>query len=349
LNTPGGIVDLRTGKLRPAIQEDYCTKISAVAPAGDCPQWLAFLSRITNGDQELQSFMQRMAGYALTGLTREHALFFLYGTGGNGKGVFLRAISGVMGDYAKTAPVETFIDSKSQNHPTDVAGLQGARLVTAIETEEGRRWAESKLKNLTGGDKIAARFMRQNFFEFVPQFKLVVAGNHKPGLRSVDEAIRRRLNLIPFTVTIAPEERDGELDDKLRAEWGGILQWAIDGCLEWQRTGLGAPETVTAATGAYLAEEDTIARWIEDCCEVKRTLWTPATALFDSWRRWAESNQEPAGSQKKFSQALESHGFVSERRRVQAAKNPLRGFLGICIVPDVPGHPVSPVTRARTY
>ena len=149
--------------------------------------------------------MQRLAGYALTGRTSEHALAFLYGTGANGKTTFLNAITGCAGDYHRTAPIETFTASNSDRHPTDLAGLRGARLVTAIETEEGRRWAESKIKALTGGDQIAARFMRQDFFEYAPQFKLVIAGNHKPGLRTVDEAIRRRFHLVPFTVTIPPQ------------------------------------------------------------------------------------------------------------------------------------------------
>jgi putative DNA primase/helicase len=248
LNTPGGIVDLRTGKLRTAKREDYCSKMTAVAPRGECPIWLAFLARITGDKRELQEFLQRMCGYGLTGETKEHALFFLHGTGGNGKSVFLNTISSILRDYAKTAAIETFIDSKSQNHPTDLAGLQGARLVTAIETEDGRRWAESKLKTLTGGDRISARFMRGDFFQFVPQFKLVIAGNHKPGLRTVDEAMRRRFNLLPFTVAIPTAERDLELAGKLQAEWPGILQWAVDGCLAWQREGLRAPKVVTDAT-----------------------------------------------------------------------------------------------------
>jgi putative DNA primase/helicase len=208
LNTPDGVVDLRTGAIRPALRQDYCTKITAVSSSGDCPLWHSFLARITNGDAELQTFMQRMAGYSLTGITHEHALFFLYGTGANGKSVFINSISGVMGDYAKTAPIETFIASASERHPTDLAGLRGARLITAVEIEDGRRWAESKLKTLTGGDRIAARFMRQDFFEFTPQFKLLIVGNHKPGLDTVDEAMRRRFNLLPFTVTIPVAERD---------------------------------------------------------------------------------------------------------------------------------------------
>jgi putative DNA primase/helicase len=297
LNTPGGVVDLKTGAIRPPRREDYCTKTTAVAPGGDYPLWRAFLARITDGNRELEAFLQRMCGYALTGVTREHALFFLYGTGANGKSKFVETISGAMGDYAKVAPIETFIDSKSQNHPTDVAGLRGARIVTAIETEEGRRWAESKVKTLTGGDRITARFMRQDFFEYTPQFKLVIAGNHKPGLRTVDEAIRRRFNLLPFTVTIPPEERDEELGEKLKTEWPGILQWAIDGCLAWQRTGLNPPTAVTSATKEYFTEEDSLARWIEERTERKAGAWESTSALFADWKAWAESAGEFVGTE----------------------------------------------------
>ena len=218
------------------------TKKTAVAPGMRCPTWHEFLKRTTDGDNELQRYLQRVAGYALTGDTSEHALFFAYGTGANGKSTFLNAVSGMIGDYHKTAPIETFTESKSDRHPTDLAGLRGARMVTAVETEEGRRWAESKIKTLTGGDKIAARFMRQDFFEYAPQFKLLIAGNHKPSLRTVDEAIRRRFHLIPFTVTIPPEQRDTTLGDRLKDEWPGILGWAIEGCVEWMAKGLAAPK-----------------------------------------------------------------------------------------------------------
>jgi len=341
LNTPGGVVDLRGGELRPARREDYITKATAVAPGGDCPRWLAFLSRITNDNRELQDFMQRMCGYALTGMTREHALFFLYGTGANGKSVFINTISGLMADYAKAAPIETFIDSKNEHHPTDLAGLQGARLITAVETEDGRRWAESKLKALTGGDRIAARFMRQDFFEFAPVFKLVIAGNHKPGLRNVDEAMRRRFNLLPFTVTVPASERDPELTEKLREEWGGILHWAVEGCLTWQSEGLLTPKTVRDATANYLKDEDVLARWMEDRCELQAARWTPVAALFDDWCQWAEANGEFVGSQKQFSQKVESRGFTPKPTRTA------RGFLGIGLVTDVTEHPAIPVTRTR--
>jgi putative DNA primase/helicase len=341
LNTPGGVVDLPSGKLRPAVREDYMTKITAVAPGGECRLWQSFLSRITGGDEELQQFLQRMAGYALTGVTREHALFFLYGTGANGKSVFLNTISGLMADYAKTAPIATFLDSKNEHHPTDLAGLQGARLVTAIETEDGRRWAESKIKTLTGEDRISARFMRQDFFEYVPQFKLVIAGNHRPGLRTVDEAIRRRFNLVPFTVTIPAPERNLELGEKLCEEWGGILEWMIAGCLAWKSEGLQAPKAVSDATKSYLASEDVTARWIEDRCELQAALWTPVAMLFQDWRQWAETNGEFLGSQKQFSQNLESRGLTPKPTRAA------RGFLGIGLVTDVTGKAVIPVTHAR--
>ena len=187
-----------------------------------------------------------------------------------------------MGDYCRIAPIETFTASISERHPTDLAGLRGARLVSAVETEEGRRWAESKIKALTGGDKISARFMRQDFFEFIPQFKLLIAGNHKPGLRSVDEAIRRRFYLIPFTVTIPAEERDPALLEKHKTEVPGILHWMIEGCLQWQQRGLAPPSVVTAATAAYLEAEDAIAAWIADCCEIDPNHWERRNDLFAS-------------------------------------------------------------------
>jgi len=254
-----------------------------------------------------------VTGYALTGSTSEHALFFAYGTGANGKGILLNTVAAILGDYAKTAPMETFTATQGDRHPTELAGLMGARLVTAQETEQGRRWAESKVKSMTGGDPIAARFMRQDFFEFTPQFKLLIAGNHKPGLRGVDEAIRRRLHLIPFTVTIPPERRDPDLFEKLKPEWPGILKWAIDGCLAWQRDRLTPPGIVREATAAYLAAEDAIAQWLDECCACDPVYADKSGALFASWKTWADAAGEYAGSQKRFSQALEDRGFTRDR------------------------------------
>ena len=181
-----------------------------------------------------------MRAIRLPAQPRSTRCFSATGSAPTARRTFLNAITACAGDYHRAAPIETFTASNHDQHPTDLAGLRGARLVTAIETEEGRRWAESRIKALTGGDKIAARFMRQDFFEYTPQFKLIIAGNHKPGLRSVDEAIRRRFNLIPFTVTIPPDERDQQIGDKLKAEWPGILAWMIAGCADWQRARAGA-------------------------------------------------------------------------------------------------------------
>jgi putative DNA primase/helicase len=315
LNTPSGVIDLHTGKLRAQKPDDYVTKITGVAPDASCPipTWSAFLARVLGGNTELIDFMQRLAGYSLTGSTCEHALAFLYGTGANGKSTFLNAITGCAGDYHRTAPIETFTASNSDRHPTDLAGLRGARLVTAIETEEGRRWAESKIKALTGGDRIAARFMRQDFFEYTPQFKLIIAGNHKPGLRSVDEAIRRRFHLVPFTVTIPPEERDHGLDTWLHYEWPGILAWMIEGCLAWQQTGLAPPKAVTDATAAYLEQQDAIAAWIDDQCERNPSAWERSATLFANWKAYAERSGEPAGDIKRFRDRLETRGIEHKR------------------------------------
>ena len=310
LGTPGGTYDLRLGRLREARRDDYISKTAAVAPGGECPIWRQFLDRVTDSDAQLQLFLQRMAGYAATGSTREHALFFLFGTGANGKSVFITTISGVLGDYATTAPMETFVASKygADRHPTELAGLAGARLVTAVETEDGRRWNESRISALTGEDKISARFMKQDFFDYSPQFKLVIAGNHKPGLRGVGEAMRRRVNLVPWGVTIPKDERDDGLVDRLKAEWPGILQWIVDGCVEWQGEGLAPPEAVRAATEGYFEDEDALGQWMDERCVVKSGFTATASDLFTSWRRWAEQAGEYVGSTKRFSQRLLDRG-----------------------------------------
>ena len=250
-------------------------------------------------------------------------MFFIYGLGANGKTTFLNALIKAAGDYHMTAPIETFTASNHDRHPTELAALQGARIVTAVETEEGRRWAESRIKALTGGDRISARFMRQDFFEYTPQFKLIVAGNHKPGLRSVDEAIRRRFNLIPFTVTIPPEERDEALPEKLKAELPGILAWMIDGCADWLEHGLAPPQIVTEATAAYLESEDAIAAWIEECGERDPQRWEKSSDLFASWSGWAAKTGEHVGSQRRFAQNIETRGLSFQRRMNS------RGYVGL--------------------
>jgi len=319
LNTPDGTIDLRTGTLRAPDASDYVTKATAVRPDPDwpIPLWLRVVSRMFErdgrSDVALIAYMQRVLGYCLTGIIDEHAMWFLYGTGANGKSVLLSTIGGILACYHRIAPIETFAASVGDRHPTELAMLRGARLVTATETEEGRRWAEARIKALTGGDTIAARFMRQDFFEYKPQFKIVIAGNHRPGLRSVDEAIRRRFNLVPFATTIPSQERDPELGEKLRDEWPGILAWLIQGCTLWQERGLEPPEVVTEATTAYLASEDTLADWIAECCYTGPRHRGAPGALYDSWKTWAEKAGEKPGSQRQFGNALDSRGFTRGR------------------------------------
>ena len=335
LNTPGGVVDLRTGRLRSHDRADRQTRLATATPRGECPRWHAFLGDITGSDADLQVYLQRMAGYCLTGSTDAHALFFLYGTGANGKSVFVNVLSTMLGDYAANAPMDTFMEARGDRHPTDLAGLRGARFVAAIETEQGRRWNESKVKAITGGDKVSARFMRQDFFEYTPQFKLVIAGNHKPAIRNVDEAMKRRLHLIPFTVTIPPERRDGKLTEKLLAERDGILAWALAGCLQWQRTGLQPPASVVSATEEYFEAEDALGQWIEERTHCHPEARAGTSDLYADWREWAERAGEYVGSIKRFAELLVSRGFT--HTRMHGGK---RAFQGVALRPKpyVPHH-----------
>lgn len=324
LNTPGGVVDLRTGRMRSHSREDRMTKITTATPKGDCPTWKSFLADVTGNDPELMIYLQRMAGYCMTGVTNEHALFFLYGTGANGKSVFLNVLATILGDYAANAPMDTFMETRSDRHPTDLAGLRGARFVSATETEQGRRWNESKMKEITGGDRVSARFMRQDFFTFIPQFKLIIAGNHKPSIRNIDEAMKRRMHLVPFTITVPPERRDGQLTIKLLKERDGILAWMLEGCLGWQKSKLQRPEKVIAATDEYFEAEDAIGRWLEERCLRAPSAKSLTTELFSDWKRWADDSGEFTGSQRRFSDLLITRGLEKWRNH-----SGIRGFQGI--------------------
>lgn len=317
LGTPGGTVDLRTGKMRRADPADGVTKLTAVAPSvqADCPLWLKFLDESTGGDTELVRFLRQWCGYCLTGDTREHALVFVHGDGGNGKSVFLNTVAYILSDYATTASMDTFVASRNDRHPTDLAMLRGARLVTASETEEGRAWAESRIKQMTGGDPITARFMRQDFFTFQPQFKLFIVGNHQPALHSVDTAARRRFNIVPFTRK--PARPDRELEAKLRGEAPAILRWMIAGCMDWQTSGLVRPASIVEATETYFAEQDVFGQWLKDCCRVEpdnRSISDFVADLFKSWTEYAEASGERAGSKKAFVQSLTKGGFQKGQR-----------------------------------
>jgi len=223
---------------------------------------------------------------------------FFHGNGANGKSVFLSILSEILGNYAATATQTTFMASAHERHLTEMAGLRAARLVTVPETERGRAWAEARIKSVTGGEKIRANFMRQDHFEFTPQFKLIVAGNHRPEIGEVGEAMRRRLHLVPFEVTIPAERRDRDLPRKLRAEADGILGWMIAGCADWRRIGLDPPARVRDASEAYLAEEDILGQWIEQCCAVRPDASQVTRDLFANWSAFARQAGVEQGSQK---------------------------------------------------
>lgn len=308
LNTPNGTVDLRAGSIRAPAQYDLITKITTVAPkSGNAPLWFDFLKQVTRDDTDLIEFLQRIAGYALTGDTREECLFFFYGDGGNGKGTFVGALSAILADFATVAAMETFLSSKYDRHSTDLAMLRGARLVTASETERGRSWNEQRVKALTGNDAITARFMRQDNFTFKPQFKLLLLGNHKPVLHSVDEAWRRRFHIVPFT--FKPPKADLTLKARLVDEYPQILNWMLEGCIKWQADGLKVPKVVRDETDVYFAAQDTFSAWMEDCCEKSKTFVDTSSRLFKSWQAYAERDGEPPGTAKSLADKLQTLGM----------------------------------------
>lgn len=328
LNTPSGVIDLKTGTLRERVENEPHTKVTAVAPGGECPMWRAFLLEIFQGDAEAVAYMQRWAGYMLTGSTREHAFLFLYGPGGNGKSLLMSTISAMLGSYATSADMELFTMQHGTQHPTGIADLFGARLVVAQETEANRALAEAKLKTLTGGDLVKARFMGRDFFHFAPVLKLVMAGNHRPVIRNPDEAMRRRLHLLPMTWR--PETPDPKLADRLQKELPGILRWAIEGCLAWQTEGLGRPRVVVEATAEYFAEQDLMAQWLAERCLQVRGGEAPSSALYRDWQFWAKERGEDAGTGKAFSAAMERH---HAKRRTNSGVQ----FLGLKLRPSDTG------------
>lgn len=316
LGTPAGAVDLRTGALSAPDPKLLITKATGFAPteAGVIPvRWLAFLAEATRGDQELVSYLQKVCGYALTGKTTEHLLAFVYGPGGNGKGVLLATLMAVFGDYAQSAAMETFTAAKYDRHPTELAALCGARLVMASETESGRTWAESRIKQLTGGDRIRARFMRCDEFEFDPEFQLILVGNHKPRIVSIDDAMRRRLALIEFMHR--PLKINRNLADELLAEGPAILRWMIDGCLAWQAEGLERPAAVVAATDEYFHDEDLIGSWIDECCDVAASHSEPSGLLFRSWSEFCKASSEDPRTATWFGTEMNRRGFYIDRAR----------------------------------
>lgn len=316
LNVMNGTVDLRTGMLLPHDRTKNITKLAPVYfdAQAECPTFLAFLTRVLP-DEDVRRFLRYMTGYGMTGVTSEQCLAFLYGGGANGKSTFLDTIQEMLGDYAQTAAPDLLTSRGGDRHPTELADLFGARWVSSIEVDEGKRLAETLVKQMTGGDKMKARFMRTDFFQWTPTHKLFLAANHKPEIRGTDYAIWRRIRMIPFTVTIPEEERDGNLGAKLLAELPGILNWAIAGCLDWQKNGLGVPQAIKDATEEYRQEQDVLAQFIEDHCVVDAQGWVNSGALFKVYTAWCEGNGGKPISTQAFGRRLHERGFTAARGR----------------------------------
>lgn len=293
INCANGTLDLRTGTLRPHRREDKITRLLPwpFEPDATCPRWEKFLAEVLP-DAETVGYAKRLAGYCLTGDVSEHVVVFCYGTGANGKSVFLNSLLCVVGDYGTQGPTSMLINSQSERHPTELVTLHGRRLVVCAEVPGGRSWNEEQIKSVSGGDKISARGMREDFWEFRPTHKLLISGNHKPAVRGQDEGMWRRWHLLPFERTIPEADRDPKLTEKLTAETPGILAWAVEGCLAWQREGLRPSAKVRAATADYRTESDRLAPFIEECCVLDERARVPFADLYCAYQEWSQNQGE---------------------------------------------------------
>lgn len=309
LNCENGTVDLRTGELRSHDRKDLLTKTTGVEcqpEAGDEPVlWLKFLNEIFANDQDLITYIRRVCGLCLIGEVLEHMLLIFHGSGANGKSVFVETIMAAMGDYAMKAPAGLMMASRGERHPTELADFHGKRLVTICETGDGQRLDERLLKEVTGGDTIRARRMREDFWQFTPSHSTVLVTNHKPVVRGTDYGIWRRLRLIPFTVTIPLERQDKQLPKKLRDELPLILRWMVQGCLEYQKCGLHAPACVMAATETYKQDSDTFATWFNESMELVPDERIKSSIAWSHYQSWAEENRERPIGRKTFGQRME--------------------------------------------
>ena len=316
IGTPGGLIDLRTGLPMPPDKRLLVTKSIACDydPDATCPTWEQVIHTATAGDSELIRFLQCSIGYTLTGLTREQCLLFLYGLGANSKGTVVETVKALMSDYALTAPESLFTVDRNSSATNDIARLAGCRMACASELDENTAFAESRIKSLTGGDTITARFLHREFFDFRPTHKFWISGNHKPTVKGTDDGIWRRMRLVPFTVTIAPERRDLNLGDKLRNELPGVLRWALEGCLIWQREGLNTPQCVTQATAEYRASEDVVGQFLEDAASIHDDKEVLQSSLFECYEAWAEKHgiKRPL-SATALNRKLEERGFKKKR------------------------------------
>jgi putative DNA primase/helicase len=315
LNVENGTINLKTGEIREQRPEDLITKMARVSydPAADCPEWKKFIREIMNYNADLIRFIQTAAGWAVTGDISEQTMFILFGSGANGKSTFLNTIMNILGDYAIATPTETFMKKNSEQITNDIARLRGARFVTTTEVDQGKRLSEPLIKQITGNDKITARFLYGEYFSYTPTFKIFMGTNYKPIIRGTDHGIWRRIKLIPFTTRIEAEKQDKHLEDKLRLEASGILNWLLEGAYRWLKEGLKVPAAVLAATDDYKGEMDIIGTFRKECCIQSPGVSIRIRELFKAYQEWCEQNNEKAVSERILSKRLKDMGFNRTR------------------------------------
>lgn len=329
LGTPDGTLDLKTGILRPPERGDFMTRQTAVSPKpGPMPHWNKVLDRCTKGDAEMRKYYQRWAGYTLTGSCQEEGFLFVHGAGNSGKSKFIDCLGGMLGKadeggYCATAKIEMLMESKHERHTEELACLAGARMVRTSEPDEGARWNEALLKLITGRDTVSARRLYEKQFTFIPEFKLYINGNFRPAFKNTGEEIKRRMHFVEFPESIPEAERIYGLPELLEKEWPAIMAWAVEGCLEWQRIGLQKPASVQTATQEYLDNEDTLGQWLADCCDIGPSLKFVVADAYKSYSDYVEKAGEGIVSKKRFSQRMESRGYMRGKKGAARCLNGL--------------------------
>ena len=330
-NLENGTIDLRTGHLRAHSERDLIIKKSPVTydEKAECPIFMKFLNRIFEGNEDIIPFLQKLVGYSMTGLTDEQKIGIMYGTGANGKSTLIGVLMSLFGDYAKTPASDTFLKQQTEKIRNDLAFLVGARLVCTDEVEHGKFLSESLIKSITGGEEITARFLHKEYFSFLPEFQIFMATNSKPRITGRDKGIWRRIWLIPFNICIEEKEQDKNLAQKLKMELPGILNWAIEGCMEWQRKGLDCPDVVKYATEEYQNDMDILADFIENRCVIgDKNIYTASQELYQAYVKWSEKNSQHPISMPNFKSLLEQKDFKQKR------KGTSRCWVGIALKSD---------------
>jgi len=329
INCRNGTLDLRTCELRTHDPANMITKLAGAAydPGAAGTAWTRFLDRV-QPDPAMRSYLSRLVGHALEGRVSEHVLPIFWGDGANGKGTFVGAVLAALGEYADAADPDLLTARTFDAHPAGVADLFGLRLAVLHETDAGRRLAEGTVKRLTGGDRIKARRMRENFWSFDPSHTFAVLTNHKPRVSGTDEGIWRRLRLVPWPVVVPAEERDEALGDRLALEADAVLAWVVAGYRDWRGQGLADPDAVTVATRSYRDESDALGRFVDECCLTMAGCRVRSSELYATWSKWCASEGEDPGSQKAFSGRMQVRGYQTERTRLGAM------WLGVGLASD---------------